>query len=199
MFVHVIQGQAADRDGLRAAFDRWAAELAPRERGWLGTTAGLAADDGFVALVRFASEADARRHGDRPEQQDWWVATTKLFVGTVTVRDSARVRTFLDAGSDRAGFVQVLLGRTTTPERMVALVDSAAAELFPARPDVVGGIVAQHGDDGFTGVAYFTSEPAARQGERDATFRQRYADDVEPVLRDVRYVDLPHPWLYSPR
>src|SRR5579859_3902909 len=121
MFVQVMHGQAADRGALRAAFDAWATEVAPRSAGWLGSTAGLAADDGFVALVRFASEADARTLAGRPEQQDWWVATAKLFVGTVTVQDSARVLAFLDGGSDRAGFVQVIQGRITAPDRMAAL------------------------------------------------------------------------------
>ena len=40
MFVQVIQGQVADAGEVRAALDRWAAEVAPGSIGWLGSTPG---------------------------------------------------------------------------------------------------------------------------------------------------------------
>ncbi len=68
MFVQVIQGQVSDSEQVRAAFDRWVRDLAPGAAGWLGSTAGVTEDGRFVALVRFASEEEARRNSDRPEQ-----------------------------------------------------------------------------------------------------------------------------------
>jgi hypothetical protein len=46
VFVQVIQGQVDDAAKVRAAMDRWAAELAPGAIGWLGSTAGVAEDAG---------------------------------------------------------------------------------------------------------------------------------------------------------
>jgi hypothetical protein len=198
MFVQVVQGRVADRAELKAALDRWAAELSPGATGWLGTTAGVTADDTFVALARFASAPDARSNGDRPEQQQWWVETTKLFAGEVTVQDAEEVLVLLDGGSGRAGFVQVLQGRASDPERLRALLAAAPAHVRDERPDVIGAVIARYGDGEFTEAVYFTSETAARQGERQEDFQDRMDRDVTPVLTDVRYFDLPHPWLYSP-
>src|SRR3954470_9244611 len=55
MFVQVITGRATDVDALRAALDRWVVELAPEAPGWLGSTAGVAADGRAVCLARFSS------------------------------------------------------------------------------------------------------------------------------------------------
>jgi hypothetical protein len=199
MFVQVIQGQVADRGGLKAAFERWVAELAPGASGWLGTTAGITADDMFVGLARFASAGDARRNSDRPEQHQWWMETAKLFSGEVGCQDTDDALEFLSGNPDRAGFVQVIQGRTTEPETLRALLPTGLAYVRERRPDVVGGVVARYRDGGFTHVVYFTSETAARQGERQEEFKERMGRAVTPVVTGIRYFDLPHPWLYSPR
>jgi hypothetical protein len=71
--------------------------------------------------------------------------------------------------------------------------------LAKARPDLLGAVTAFYDDDGFTEVAYFTSEGAARRGETRAL-----ADDVkdlmqewESVMRVENYFDIRHPWLIS--
>ncbi|MFW5899005.1 MAG: hypothetical protein ACOCUN_00905, partial [Jiangellaceae bacterium] len=71
MFVQVIEGRTENADGLHAAMDKWAEDLAPGASGWLGSTAGVTSDGRFVALVRFESEEAARRNSDRPEQGRW--------------------------------------------------------------------------------------------------------------------------------
>jgi len=43
---------------------------------------------------------------------------------------------------------------------------SGEEELAAARPDIVGGIVGFHGDREFVQAIYFTSEDAAREGEK---------------------------------
>jgi hypothetical protein len=199
MFVQVIQGHVTDRGGLKAALARWVAELAPGATGWLGTTAGITADDMFVGIVRFASTQDARRNSDRPEQHQWWMETAKLFTGDVAVQDTDDVLDFLEGGPERAGFVQVSQGRATEPEKLRALLPAGLTYVRERRPDVIGGVIARYGDGGFTHVVYFTSETAARQGERQEEFKERMDREVTPVVTGVRYFDLPQPWLYSPR
>ena len=48
MFVQVIEGHVADKEGLRAQIDRWQNELKPGADGYLGTTAGVAEDNSFI-------------------------------------------------------------------------------------------------------------------------------------------------------
>ena len=94
MFVQVMEGRVRDVEGLRAQVDRWRAELAPGATGFLGTTAGTTADGNFIAIVRFESEEAARANSDRPEQGEWWAATSGLYEGDVTFTDCPDVDTF---------------------------------------------------------------------------------------------------------
>ena len=91
VFIQVIQGQVADAGKLRAALDQWMQELVPGSIGWLGTTAGVTEDGRFIELARFESEAAARRNSNRPEQDQWWVETAKLFTGEASFKDSSDV------------------------------------------------------------------------------------------------------------
>jgi len=200
MFVQVIQGHVADRDELKASIDHWHSELAPGSIGWLGSTAGVTADDMFIMLARFESAEAARRNSDRPEQHQWWMETAKLFAGDIAFHDSADVLTFLEGGSDRAGFVQVIQGRSRDPERLGRMFDeSTMAQLRQARPELIGGLVARYGDGEFTQAVYFTEEAAARAGERQEEFQQRYAEDMAPLMSELRYYDLKQPWLSTRR
>jgi hypothetical protein len=158
-------------------------------------------DDGrFVALARFESEAAARRNSDRPEQDQWWAETAKLFTGEVTFHDCPQVLTFGEGGSDNAGFVQVIQGRTGDVDRMRQMMEDSSDAMRDWRPDVIGGVVALHGDGGFTQAVYFTSEAEAREGEKKEPpeeMRQMMEEDMaqgEPTFFDLR-----DPWLHSPR
>ena len=111
VFVQVIQGQVADPGKVRAALDRWIQELAPRSIGWLGTTAGVTEAGRFIQLARFESEEAARRNSNRPEQDQWWADTSKLFDGEATFQNSSDVTLDGTGGPDDAGFVQVMQGR----------------------------------------------------------------------------------------
>jgi hypothetical protein len=197
MFIQVIHGHVADRDELKAAFDRWQRELAPDSTGWLGSTAGVAADGTFIALERFASADAARRNSDRPEQHQWWMETAKLFAGDVTFHDSQEVVPFLQGGSDGAGYVQVAQGRTIDPARLVALLNHSAAEMAELHPEIMGGTVALYGDGGFTEAIYFTSQAEARRGEQREEFQERFAEQTAPLMIEVHRYALTEPWLYS--
>ena len=111
MFVQMIEGKVGDLDKLRRQIDRWVKQLAPGAQGWLGHTAGVAPDRTFFA-VRFESAAAAKANSDRPEQGAWWEGTAPCLAGDVRFADCHDVDAIATrAGSDDAGFVQVIHGR----------------------------------------------------------------------------------------
>jgi hypothetical protein len=203
MFVQVIQGQVADRDELRAAADRWLTELQPGSIGWLGTTSGVTADGQAIIMARFESEEAARRNSERPEQNQWWMETAKLFAGDVEFHDCREVYTMGAGGSDRAGFVQVIQGRITDAAKARSMMDGLEDMLRDVRPDVLGGLVCVHADGSgdFTQVVYFTSEAEAREGERKMASGEarRRMEEQMSIMTDVRYYDLATFWLDSPK
>jgi len=201
MFVQVIRGQVSDPEELRASVERWVSELGPNASGWLGTTSGVTADGTAIAVVRFASEEDARRNSDRPEQNQWWMETAKLFAGDVAFHDCREVHQFGRGGHDSAGFVQVIQGRYSDPARAVEILSRSEEPLLALRPDLIGGELCLHGDGGFTQTVYFTSEAEAREGERKPApaQAQELMDEESSIMSDVVFFDLTDPWLQSPR
>ena len=117
MFVQVIRGRVTGPEQVHAALDRWSERLAAGAEGWLGTTAGVTGDGRFVALARFESEEAARRNSDRSEQGQWWAETSQLFTGEVSFRDSSDVTVDVHGDPGQAGFVQVMQGRGSDPDR----------------------------------------------------------------------------------
>jgi hypothetical protein len=202
VFVQVIQGQAADAGKLRAALDRWAQELAPGATGWLGSTAGVTGDGRFIALARFESEPAARRNSDRPEQDRWWAETAELLTGEATFRDSSDVTLDLTGNPDDAGFVQVIQGRGSDPDRARELMAQDSTEWAEFRPEILGSVAVGHEGGAYTMAIYFTSEAAAREGERKEPPPELKAQMDEMAALSVgepEFFDLTRPWLYSPR
>jgi hypothetical protein len=118
------------------------------------------------------------------------------FSGPVTFHDCADVTLLLDGGSDQAGFVQVIQGRTKDPAKLRALVEKTAPLLMRYRPDVFGATIAIDADGFVTQTVGFTSEAEARQAEsRDLPDEVKEMMDVQQeLLQDVRFLDLHHPW-----
>ncbi len=202
MFAQVIQGRTSDAEGLRAALDRWLRELRPASIGWLGSTIGITDDGTFIAVARFESAEAARRNSQRPEQARWWEETSRLFDGEVSFRDSEDVTVDLRGDPDRAGFVQVMQGRTSDPERAKQLMAADPEKWAAFRPDVLGSVVVTHEDGLWTMFLYFTSEAEAREGERKEPPPELQAQMAEmEALEDgpMTFVDLTDPWLYTPR
>jgi hypothetical protein len=202
MFVQVIQGKVRDPEQLHAALDRWSERLAPDAAGWLGSTAGVTDDGRAIALARFESEEAARRNSDRPEQGEWWTDTAELFTGEVTFRDSTDIDVDVTGDPDQAGFVQVMQGRGSDPERAREIMAENPDEWAAFRPDVVGSVVAGHEGGAYTMAMYFTSEQAAREGERKEPPPQLKAqmDEMNKLsIGEPEFFDLRRPWLYSPR
>jgi hypothetical protein len=200
MFVQVIRGQVSDPEQVHAALDRWSEELAAGAPGWLGSTAGVTEDGRFVALARFESEGAARRNSDRPEQGQWWMEISKLFTGEVTFRDSSDVTADVNGDPDTAGFVQVMQGRGSDPERTRELMAQNPDDWAAFRPDVIGSVAVGHEGGAYTMALYFTSEEAAREAERKEPPPQLKAQMEEMnqlSAGEPEFLDLRQPWLYS--
>jgi hypothetical protein len=198
MFVQVIEGRVADREGLRRQLDRWMSELRPGAKGFLGSTAGVTDDGRAIAFARFDSAADAQANSDRAEQGRWWAETEKCFDGEVTFTDSDDVETFLAGGSNDAGFVQVMKGNGVDRDRVHAM-DKGFEEHAPSfRPDLIGVLRIWTAPDSYAEVAYFTSEADAREGETrepPAELAEQMGE-FEELLAKIEFVDLRDPWLY---
>lgn len=202
MFVQVIRGQIEDPTRARAALDKWMDELAPGAIGWLGTTAGVTDDGTFIALARFESESAARRNSDRPEQDKWWGETAPLFSGDATFQDSLEVDVDTVADPDAAGFVQIMQGQASNPQRARELMMEDPDRWRSFRPDILGSLSVGHAEGEFTTAIYFTSEADAREGEMKEPPEELKAvmDEMGALtVGEITYHDLRDPWLYSPR
>lgn len=200
MFAQIIRGKVADPAAVRATVDRWMTDLGPTAAGWLGSTSGVTDDGELFVLVRFDSEDAARANSDRPEQGQWWAEMEKLFDGEPTFQDSNEVQVDANGDPNAAGFVQVMIGQVSDPERARQLM-ADQPDMRSLRPDVLGNVTANHEDGRWTMVIYFTSEAAAREGERKemppemlASMEQLNALSVGPP----EFLDLKNPWLDSP-
>jgi hypothetical protein len=200
MFVQVIQGRVSDAEEYRAAIERWVRDIGPHAIGWLGSTSGVTADGIGITVARFESEESARANSNRPEQHTWWMETAKLFSGDVTFHDSREVYEVGDGGSDNAGFVQIIQGRTTDPKRLIEIMRRTEEPLRQSRPDVLGGLVCLHDDNLYTDVFYFTSETEARaaEGREPPADAKALLEEEATLAPDPTYFDLAHPWLHSP-
>ena len=202
MFAQVIQGKTSNPQAFAAAGEQWLQDLAPGATGWLGTTSGVTEDGRAIAVVRFESEEDARRNSNRPEQDQWWSQTSKLFDGVATFRDSTDVTVDVQGDPDQAGFVQIMQGRSSDPERAKQLMDQDADKWAEFRPDVVGSVSIGHDDGGYTMVLYFTSEAEAREGERKEPPPELQAQMEEMnklSVGETEFFDLKQPTMLSPK
>jgi hypothetical protein len=176
--------------------------VAPGAPGWLGSTAGVTEDGRFIALARFESEDAARRNEHRPEQGQWWQETSKLFTGDVTFRDSNDVMADVHGDPNNAGFLQVMQGRGTDPERAKELMAQNPDEWAEFRPDVIGSLaVGYEGGSSYTMAMYFASEQAAREGERKEpppALKAQMEEMDKLNVGEPEFLDLREPWLYSP-
>jgi hypothetical protein len=199
MFIQVIQGQCRDADKLHELSDEWRDTLGPSADGWLGGTYGITDDGQFVAVVRFDSREAAMRNSSRPEQGAWWEKMQACFDGEVTFHDCDDVTMFLDGGSDDAGFVQVIQGKVSDPERFRSFMAQPMDALREARPEILGGTIAIEPDGTFTQTVAFTTESAAREGESKEMPEdvRRETEDEFSQMQDVTYLDLRHPWFAS--
>jgi len=198
VFVQVIEGKVTDEAGLRRLLQRWDAEVMPDTTGFLGATAGVAADGTAILFVRFVDEPAAVWNRERPDHGAWWRELTEAFDGAPTAHESSDVALLLAGGSDDAGFVQVV--RASTPDRAkidALMTPERIAEMRRTRPDLIGSIRVWLADGSFVEAAYFTSESAARDAEGSDDY-----DDAEAPFTEaygpMTFLDLPAPIFLSP-
>jgi hypothetical protein len=200
MFIQVIQAKVADAAGLRSSLDTWRDRLMPGAVGYLGTTAGITDDGTFIALARFESADAAKANSERPEQGEWFAEIEKSLDGPAEFLDCDNVEVWLDGGSDDAGFVQIMRGRSDDVTRMHQLFNTHIDELREARPEIIGGLMLDAGDGRYVDAIYFKSEAAAREGEQKEPPEDVRADLDEGMrlMGEVTYFDLRDPILVSP-
>jgi hypothetical protein len=201
MFIQVIQGRATNPPGIRRDLGRWQRQLAADADGWLGSTTGITEDGWSITVVRFASEAHARRNSDRPEQREWWRDASQHLARVVS-HDAPTVHTYGDGGADQAGFVQILQGYSDDLERMASLARDQDEVLAREAPHILGVTVAEHADrpGDFTQVVYFTSEQDARsfQQEPPAEAEEPVLEQLRSLMSSLRSFDLRDPQLLTP-
>ena len=200
MFAQIIRGKVSDPAAVRAGMDRWVSELAPTAIGWLGSTTGVSEDGDLFVLARFDSEESAKANSEKPEQDRWFADMTKLFDGEPTFQDSTNVTIDTAGDPDAAGFVQVMSGQVTDPQRAQQLM-ADQPDMRDLRPDILGSVMVG-GDDGkWTMVIYFTSEADAREGEKremPAEMAAAMQEMASITVGETEYLDLKNPWLDSP-
>jgi hypothetical protein len=194
MFIQIIQGTVTDADALQRSIARWRKEIKPGAHGYLGSTGGVTPDGRGITLVRFDSEADAQANSDRAEQGAWWNEASKAFGDDVTFHNCTEVESILGGGNDAAGFVQVLQGRTNDQAQMRTTGRAIQDELHALRPDILGVVVAFHGDGGFTQAIYFSSEEAARAGEKAIETNPELSQRLRATIEgELTFFDLKEP------
>ena len=201
MFVQVIQGRTSDPAKLRAQLDKWVAEIAPGAAGWLGSTSGVTDDGQAIALARFESEEMAQANSDRPEQSTWWDEMAALYDGEPTFHNSRAVDVDTQGDPGQAGFVQVMQGRVSDPDRARELMSADPTDWAAFRPDILGTVWLGHEEDGWTMAIYFTSEAEAREGEQKeppAEMVEMMQEMESLAVGETSYFDLKEPWLHSP-
>ena len=202
MFVQVIQGHVSDAVQMRAQLDKWAEEVSPGAVGWLGSTSGVTDDGTLIALARFESADAARQNSDRPEQTAWWGQTARLFTAEPVFRNSTSVEVDTPGDPSKAGFVQVMQGRSSDPDRARELMASDPVDWQKLRPDILGTVSVGHDGDAWTMAIYFTSEQSAREGEK-----KEPPPEMQEMMREMDaltigepvFFDLRNPWLHAPR
>ncbi len=196
MFIQVIQGPCSREDDLRGVLESWRADVGSAD-GWLGGTYGFTDAGIFIAVVRFASREQAMANSSRPEQDAWAQQFVAAFDSEPEFRDYNDVQVMLDGGSDEAGFVQVIQGRTTDRASLEVLSADPGA-LREMRPEIIGATWAFAEDGTFTETVAFTDEATAREGEAGAPPPPEVLAALQSVMEGATFYDLREPWFESP-
>jgi hypothetical protein len=196
MLIQIIQGKVKDADLLQRQDERWMQELKPGAKGYLGYTGGITPDGRVIGVARFESREAAQANSDRAEQTAWWNETSKGYDGEPTFHDCTEIDTFFGGGSNDAGFVQVIQGRAKDKAALRGSVKEMEKQLGEDRPDILGIVVAWHGDSSdFTQAVYFRSEDQTRKLEKETESSEMREQYMELFDGPPTFFDLPNPVL----
>jgi len=201
MFAQIIRAKVSDPGAVRPVVERWMQDLGPTATGWLGSTGGITDDGQLFVLVRFESEEAARVNSERAEQGAWWAEMEELLDGEATFQDSNDVSVETSGDPDDAGFVQVMLGQVSDPDRAQQLM-ADQPDMRELRPDILGSVTVRLDDGRWTMVIYFTSEAEARAGEAKEMPPEvvKAMEEMQSLaVGELEFLDLRSPWLDSPR
>lgn len=193
LFIQIVEANG-DTSTAREAWDAWERDVRPSVTGYLGTTGGVTDDGRLLFVARFESPEAAAKNNDLAEQQQWYEKHLANLDG-LGFTNCSEVDELLGGGSDGAGFVQLIRGKCSDPQKMREMGQRLETELSQRRPDVLGGTVAWHDDDrnAFTQTMYFKSEEEARRNEADEAMGGA-PEDFTSLLSDLSFIDLHEPW-----
>jgi hypothetical protein len=192
MFIQVIQSKTSRPDDVRALTEEWG-ELPNEGSGFLGGTYGVTDDGDFLGVVRFESKEKAMANSARPETDAMAKRMGELMDSPPTFHDCDDVTVWREGGSDDAGFVQVIQGKTDDPAALKEAMSEDSDDFRQERPDIIGGTFALTDDGTFINTVAFTDEASAREGEKKSS----PPEEMMSLMRDVKYFDLHHPWFAS--
>jgi hypothetical protein len=195
VFIQVIQGKTSRPEDVRALADSWKTEGSAGAVGWLGGTYGVTDDGDFLGVIRFTSRDEAMQNSARPETGAFAEKMGQVLDGAVEFHDCDDVTTWLEGGSDTAGFVQVIRGHADDPAPLKALM-SNTDDLKEMRPEIIGGTLAIADDGTFFETVYFTDEESARKGEQLEPPAEIRAE-LESMMAGASFYDLRGPWFQS--
>ena len=192
MFIQVIKAKTSRQDEARALMQEWN-DIPNVDGSSLGGTFGFTDDGTFIGVVRFESRETARANSDQAETDAMAQRMTELMDGPPEYYDCDDVTVWLDGGSDDAGFVQVIIGKTDDADRLKEVMGDDSNDVQQERPDIIGGTFALTDDGTFINTIAFTDEASAREGEKNSS----PPEEMQTVMRDLQYFDLRDPWFES--
>jgi hypothetical protein len=195
VFIQVIQAKTSRQDEVRELMEEWSG-MTDASNGFLGATYGFTDDGEFIGVVRFESKEKAMANSARPETDAMAGRMAALMDGPVEFHDCDDVTTWMDGGSDDAGFVQIIRGKTDDPDALKAMLTEDTDQLREMRPEIIGGTLAIEDDGTYTQTIAFTDEATAREGEKKPP-PPEMAERMQETFRDVTYYDLHDPWFAS--
>jgi len=156
---------------------------------------GMAIDDPDVMFYETFACGSERNYTNfcSPEME-------KLFDGEATFHDSNNVRVETPGDPDAAGFVQVMTGQVSDPERAQALMANQP-NMQDVRPDILGSVTVSLDDGKWTMIVYFRSEKEAREGEQKELSPEmmKAMEEMQSLsVGQPEFLDLKTPWMDSP-
>jgi hypothetical protein len=124
-----------------------------------------------------------------------------LFTDVPQFHDSENVEVDTPGDPGKAGFVQVMQGRTKDPARAKELMATDDTDWAEYRPDILGTVTVSHDEDAWTMAIYFTSEESAREGEQKEPppQMQEMMKEMDALtIGEPVFFDLKDPWLHAP-